>query len=339
VATDGRHAEVAWTTDWQADAARRDFTINAMSLDQAGQLHDYFSGRADLAAGRVRFVGDAATRITEDYLRVLRYFRFYARYGGNADAGTVTALRAAIPGLATLSVERVWSELKRILAAPDPTEAVNLMAALGVLDACIPEGTNPAALAALIAHGAPADPLLRLSALLTGDPGALANRLKLATAERDTLLAARTTPTATPADTHATLRRLLADHERSSLIARTWLAGDATLEWQNLRCRLADTPRPIFPLEGRDALALGAQPGPAVGAALKRTRERWLAYGCDIAHARLTDILRGALEEEGQGGSAPLDPPLGSADPRPHLPFPFESEVRGQRRDGDRART
>ncbi|MBX9595130.1 MAG: CCA tRNA nucleotidyltransferase, partial [Roseomonas sp.] len=113
VATDGRHAEVAWTTDWAEDAARRDFTINAMSCDGEGRLWDYFGGRADLAAGRVRFVGDAATRLAEDYLRALRFFRFWARYGrGAPDEEAVAAIRGAVEGLARrIAVERIWMEL------------------------------------------------------------------------------------------------------------------------------------------------------------------------------------------------------------------------------------
>ena len=136
VETDGRHAVVAFTADWQADAARRDFTINAMSMRSDGAVFDYFGGIADLRAHRVRFVGDPAARITEDYLRVLRFFRFYARYGGEApDQPTADALRAGVAGFDRLSAERVWSELKRILTAPDPSAAIRLMAKLGVLQA------------------------------------------------------------------------------------------------------------------------------------------------------------------------------------------------------------
>ena len=125
VETDGRHAVVAFTDDWRADAARRDFTINAMSMTRSGDVFDYFGGIGDLRAGILRFVGDPATRIAEDYLRILRYFRFLARYaGGPADPAALAAIRAGVPGLARLSAERVWSELVRILAAPDPRAAI-----------------------------------------------------------------------------------------------------------------------------------------------------------------------------------------------------------------------
>jgi poly(A) polymerase/tRNA nucleotidyltransferase (CCA-adding enzyme) len=124
VETDGRHALVAFTDDWRADAARRDFTINAMSATRDGAVFDYFGGVADLQAGIVRFVGDPATRIAEDYLRILRFFRFLARYGGALpDLAALGAIRAGLPGLAQLSAERVWRELTSILAAPDPRGA------------------------------------------------------------------------------------------------------------------------------------------------------------------------------------------------------------------------
>ena len=184
VETDGRHAVVAFTEDWRLDASRRDFTINAMSMARDGALFDYFDGTADLQAGRVRFVGDPATRIAEDYLRILRFFRFYARYGRvPPDPATLAALRDGIPGLSRLSVERVWMELRRILAAPNPEEAVGLMARLGIWAAVLPEAQAASRLA-----GLPADPVLRLAAMLTGDPLALAARLKMSNEDRERLV-------------------------------------------------------------------------------------------------------------------------------------------------------
>jgi poly(A) polymerase len=281
IETDGRHAVVAFTDDWRADAARRDFTINAMSLNRAGEVFDYFGGIADLRAGVLRFVGDPATRIAEDYLRILRYFRFLARYAsGPADPAALAAIRAGVPGLARLSVERVWSELSRILAAPDPRGAVSLMAQLGVLAAAMPEGADPARLASLVAAGAPADPLLRLAALLTGDAGTLAARLRLSVAERDRLVALRTGPVAQPGADAAALRRLLANEAREVLIDRCWLAGGDAPDWAALRARLATLPQPVFPLEGRDVLALGEPEGPRVGALLRAVRQWWLDGGC-----------------------------------------------------------
>lgn len=304
--TDGRHATVAWTGDWREDAARRDFTFNAMSMTPDGAVYDYFGGADDLHAGRVRFVGDPAARIAEDYLRALRFFRFHARYGhGAPDPAALDAIRASVPGLARLSAERVWSELKRILATPDPRGAVRLMSELGVLPAVLPEGADPARLAALVAAGAPADPLLRLAALLTGDPAALAERLRLSAAERDRLLALRASgaPPAAAGDAPETasgaapgvvpapdwdddaLRRALAEAPAEVLADRTWLAGGWGPEWDALRARLAALPRPRFPLEGRDAVALGVAPGPRVGELLRAVRAWWMAGGCTASAA------------------------------------------------------
>ena len=249
VETDGRRAVVAFTDDWRQDAARRDFTINAMSMTRDGAVYDYFGGVADLAAARVRFVGDPATRIAEDYLRILRFFRFYARYHrGDPDPVTLAAIRDGVSGLASLSAERVWAELVRILAAPDPGRAVSLMARLGVLDAVLPEGADPARLARLIASGAPPDPLLRLAAVLTGDAEHLADRLRLSGAERTRLLALRSPPWPDPQADDAELRRMLADTPAGILIGRAWLVGDGGEAWAALRARLAATPAPVFPL-------------------------------------------------------------------------------------------
>ncbi len=320
--TDGRHAEVAWTDDWQQDAARRDFTINAMSLSPDGVLHDYFGGQADLSAGRVRFVGEAEQRVAEDYLRILRFFRFQARYGaGPADPVALGAIRAGVPGLAQLSAERVWSELKRILAAPDPDEAVSLMAETGVLAAILPEsylpfplggtaqgsaGTSPwtgsggegqgegptpltepaDTVTPALSQGErekkresprlarlPPDPLLRLAALVPGDPTPVATRLKASLAEIARLSGLRGAP---PAGDDDDLRRQLADTDKAALIGRSWLAGQP----DSVRERLRALATPKFPLEGRDALALGILPGPRVGDLLRQVRAWWLAGGC-----------------------------------------------------------
>ena len=281
VETDGRHAVVAFTEDWREDAARRDFTINAMSMTRDGAVFDYFGGVADLQAGRLRFVGDPAARVAEDTLRVLRFFRFFARYAAAPpDEVTVAALQGGVPRLGALSAERVWHELALILSAPDPVAAVALMHRLGVLAAVVPEGTDVAALARLVRRGAPVDALLRLAALLTGDVLAFAARLKLSLAERDRLLALRAAPLAKPEDNDAALRRLLADTPADVLVDRTWLSGGDGPEWHLLRDRLRAMPVPVFPLEGRDILALGLSPGPRVGALLRLVRAWWLAGGC-----------------------------------------------------------
>ncbi|MCX7380275.1 MAG: CCA tRNA nucleotidyltransferase [Alphaproteobacteria bacterium] len=277
VETDGRHALVEFTDDWREDAARRDFTINAMSMDRDGRVFDYFGGIADLAAGRVRFVGDAATRIAEDYLRILRFFRFHARYGrGEPDAAAVAAIAAAAPHLARLSPERIWSELKRILAAPAPAAAVYLMEALGVLAVALPGGVDPAALGRLLAHGAPPDPLLRFAALSTGDADTAAAALRLSGAERDTLIALRDAPALGHDADAPAIRVALADWPCDALTGRAWLAhGDAVAI-----ARIEATEPPVFPLRGRDLAAAGVAAGPAMGALLREIRTWWLAGGC-----------------------------------------------------------
>jgi tRNA nucleotidyltransferase/poly(A) polymerase len=296
VSTDGRHAEVAWTDDWRLDAARRDFTINAMSLDQAGTLHDFFGGAADLDAGRVRFVGDAAVRIAEDFLRVLRFFRFFARYGNGApDADAVHAIARSVDGLARLSAERIWSELKRILSIPDPIETVALMQQLGVLHAVLPEATDLARLRRVIAAGVPPDPILRVAALVREGSGAeaLAARLRFSAAEGDRLLALLTGPVPLAGADDAALRRLLADEPAPILAGRLILAGAPVALHEHL---LSLAP-PTFPLAGRDVLALGLPAGPGVGEILAQVRQWWMEGGCiagrDGCLERLGVLARG----------------------------------------------
>jgi poly(A) polymerase/tRNA nucleotidyltransferase (CCA-adding enzyme) len=266
VATDGRHARVAFTDAWEEDAKRRDFTLNALSMTPDGAVFDTVGGLADLAAGRVRFVGDPGARLAEDYLRLLRFFRFQARFARTPpDAATRAALQAAIPGLARLSAERVWAELKRLLATPDPAPAIALMAELGVLAAIIPEGADPSR-----ALPAQSDPILRLAALLTGDPARLADRLRLSRAERKRLIALR----APPPDPER-LAAALAETPPDILAGRALLAGNPALA-EAIRAHEI----PQFPLSGEDALAAGIPEGPEIGKALAELRRWWQNTNC-----------------------------------------------------------
>jgi poly(A) polymerase/tRNA nucleotidyltransferase (CCA-adding enzyme) len=290
IATDGRHAIVAFTEDWQADAARRDFTCNALSMARDGAIFDYFTGIADLRAGLIRFVGDPATRIAEDSLRILRFFRFHARFGiGDPDPAARHAIAASLHGLATLSGERIWSELRRLLSLPDPAPTLALMHTTGVLHALLPT----ADLARRLPANAPADPLLRLAALLATPASAIdaADRWHLATADRDHLLALLDAPAPPPDTTDNTLRQLLADTPRKTLVGRIWLAGGDP----HLLTRLAALETPIFPLQGRDLAALGVAPGPAMGTLLRDLRAWWLATFCVADHAACLDELRRRL--------------------------------------------
>lgn len=277
VETDGRHARVVFTNNWQADAARRDFTFNAMSYAQTGEVFDYFGGRDDLAAGIVRFVGVPRQRIIEDYLRILRFFRFFARYGRSApEEEVLKAICANKQGIMALSPERVWDELKKILSSPAPLRTVELMRETGVLELVLP-GARLAGLAALVAKGAPADPLLRVASLTDED---LARRLRLSGAEAGALAAWRVPLELRPGDGDASLRRALATTPHEVLIAQSWLHGGDDEAWHGLRARLAALPCPVFPVQGRDLASLGIEPGPYMGQSLAVLRRWWLAGGC-----------------------------------------------------------
>ena len=298
VETDGRHAVVAFTNDFQVDAARRDFTINAMSLTPDGTVFDYFGGAADLAAGRVGYVGAPAERIAEDYLRILRFFRFQARYGRvPPDQETSAALSAAAPKLSTLSAERLWSETAKILSVGDPRGVLSLMDKLTVLAALLPEADAswPQTFDKLAAGAAPSDPLLRLAALVP-EPvraGQVAERLKLSNAERDRLIALTEDAVPPPGADAAALRRALAETPASVLLGRSFLRHEPGDEATRLRGALTAMPEPAFPLQGRDGVALGLAPGPALGEALRQVRRWWLDRGCvDDAEACRAQLAR-----------------------------------------------
>ncbi|MBU8546350.1 MULTISPECIES: CCA tRNA nucleotidyltransferase [Roseomonadaceae] len=326
VVTDGRHAEVAWTTDWREDAARRDFTFNAMSMDARGHLWDFFGGRADLAAGRVRFVGDAATRLAEDFLRALRFFRFWARYGqGAPDAEALAAITAAVPGLvARVAPERIWMELKRLLEAPDPVGALELMAGVGLLAAVLPEGAEPGRLARMIPHGLPGDPLLRLAVLLplSADVSAIARRLRLSGEERERLTVLRRIEAAPrPGDAmrgyhfRAWRAQVRAASRHVMPVEPLWVAqaelgGEG---WAELRNRLSpDEADPEFPVQGRDLLARGVPPGPAMGQILGRLRQAWIDSDCTLDQQALLAQAKNPGTADGTAapeGIAPRDAP------------------------------
>jgi poly(A) polymerase/tRNA nucleotidyltransferase (CCA-adding enzyme) len=285
LATDGRHAVVAFGADWEADAARRDFTINAMSMDRDGNIFDYQGGRADLAAGRVRFVGDPASRIAEDYLRILRFFRFHARFGlVAADAATLAAISAGVPGLARLAPERVWRELRGLLAAPCPAPALGMMRATGVLAAVLPEASGEAP--------ASGDALVRLAGLIGGAgeveaARAVAARLRLSGAERDRLAALVAGPA--PAGERRALRAAIATLGREVVVGRLVLAGAAPA----VIAMAAGEDVPAFPLRGRDLEDLGIGGGRAMGALLREIEAWWLAGGAEADGAScLAEVLR-----------------------------------------------
>ena len=300
VATDGRHAEVAFTDDFEADAARRDFTINAMSCDGEGRLYDYFSGQADLRAGRIRFVGTAAKRIAEDYLRILRFFRFFAHYGRPpADPEALAACRAAAPEIARLSGERIQTEILKLLEVEDPLPALRLMSETGVLGQVIPGPIAIDRLRRLLALAPEADPLLRLGALLRPTPAdpavvrKVAERWRLS--NRDAARLEAMTAVALPAlaadaaEFRRTLYRLGPELYRDLVrLAAAETGADPgpalaeTVRWQ----------APNLPLGGDDLLAIGLRPGPGLGSILAEVERWWLEqdFGPDraacLAHAQ-----------------------------------------------------
>ncbi len=284
VETDGRHAEVAFTDDWKADAARRDFTFNAMSLRPDGGFFDYFGGRDDLTAGRVRFVGDAQSRVEEDYLRVLRYFRFLARFGqGEPDAQAVAACRAASGQLARLSVERVRSELLKLLGAPNPVPTLGLMRETGVLAAILPDAGAMDVLVTLVGID-DRDPLRRLAALVPNAGGKAGSALKLSKAEQDRLGALAPPRAAFAPDMDIPQQRQqlydLGAERFTDLVLLSW-AADREVHADAWRAMLQTAQvwdRPALPVRGSDVLALGVPSGARVGE-LVGAVERWWRAG------------------------------------------------------------
>jgi poly(A) polymerase len=281
VETDGRRAVVAFADDWPEDAFRRDFRLNALYADRDGRIYDYVGGGVqDALDGRIVFVGDAETRIREDYLRILRFFRFHAWYGrSEPDDEGVWACAALRDGLSVLSAERVSTELLKLFAAPDPRPAVELMAETGVLAKVLPLPLNRARFDAMVAIDP--DALIRLSALLPDDPdgiGPLAERLRLSNAARDRLLAA--TPAvdlalAPPAARAAVYRVGAAAF--ADRVKRAWAAapGDGERARALLELAAGWTP-PRFPLGGADAKAAGVPVGPEVGRLLRSVEDWWV---------------------------------------------------------------
>ena len=286
VSTDGRRATVAFATEWQDDAARRDFTINALYADPAsGAVFDWFGGLADLAARRLRFIGDARQRIREDHLRILRYFRFQARFGSQpADPEAEQACTDLAATLKGLSRERVGMEMLNLLGLPDPAPTVQRMAELAVLPVVLPEA-NPAALTALVAHearqGIAPDAIRRLAALLPADPALaekVASRFRLSGAQKK-----RLTLAAGRGGEEPNARALAYRLGRESALDRLLLTGADTAP-------LHGWDIPTFPLKGGDIVARGVGAGPDVARILRAVEARWVEESFPDA-ARVEMIL------------------------------------------------
>ncbi len=296
VETDGRRAKVEFTDDWQADAARRDFTMNAIYADDAGALYDYFGGRDDLAAGRVRFIGNAEDRIKEDILRILRFFRFHAWFGrGAADAEGLKACHALANLLPQLSTERVWREIYKLLAAENPAPAWRLIIEQKILPHFLPEAAGIARLENLLAaeqkFEVTVSSLARLASLLPAkEETAMQVAATLKMARRETyqlrllaivphLLSGKLDP--------IPFRRALYEYgadicrEAALLLA----ADDMGVDLEPAFAVAADWQQPTFPLQGEDILKLGIMPGPKVGEILHAVEDWWIAQDFRPAQA------------------------------------------------------
>lgn len=317
VQTDGRRAKVEFGTDWSEDAHRRDFTMNALSADPDGTVHDYVGGAEDARAGRVRFIGDAGDRIREDYLRVLRYFRFHAWYGrAEPDPDALAACRAGAAGTAGLSGERIWQELSRILAAPDPADTILLMEDANVLHHVLRVGWRAdgvRTMAALEAGvGRDADPIRRLAALALPaqkEISQLAARLRLSRDETRRLSELMRERGSTAHDMPEIARRralyALGPELLSDMVLLDWAdaiarnprrAAEQTEGWRALWREIHAWSQPVFPVAGADVLALGVEEGPEVGEYLGAVESWWVDQGFRPGREECLERLRQAVQ-------------------------------------------
>jgi poly(A) polymerase len=309
VETFGRHATVKFGRDWKRDAERRDFTMNGLSLSADGEVHDYVGGVADLRARRVRFIGDAATRIAEDYLRILRFFRFHAYYGeGHPDPQGLHAAISARGGLEQLSRERVRMELMKLLAAPHAVPALTLMAEAGLLGPVIggvpylASFSNMAKLETAI--GVTPDAARRLGALgvwIAEDAERLWQRLRLSNAEHERLAALDGWWRVSPDMSEAAARELIYRIGPESFTERVllaWARSDATAHdkaWRELATLSQRWTAPVFPIKAADFIARGVEKGPSLGAALARAEKAWVAAGFPLERKALNGITSEAI--------------------------------------------
>ena len=310
VETDGRHARVVFTDDWAEDAARRDFTINALYASAGGEIFDYATGVEDLIAGKVRFVGDARARIAEDYLRVLRLFRFHAWYGkGEVDAEGLRAAAEAKDKLKSLAAERVAKEMLRLLEAGNPTPVLRVMAATGILSELLPGALQLPRLERLVEIDAdnfsPRDGLLRLAALLPEDgeaAHAAADALRLSNADRTRLEQALSGERIAAHLSAKDARRLLYRIGVARFRDKVWLAwanapkAASAIQWRMLLTMADNWHRPRFALTGLDVMQAGVPEGPEVGRILAKIEDWWVGGDFAADEGALRDRLRDAID-------------------------------------------
>ena len=301
VETFGRQARVAFSADWKEDSARRDFTMNALYLSGEGEVFDYHDGIKDLRAGKVRFVGDPATRIREDVLRLLRFYRFHAWYGrGEADAASRAGCRVSTPLLPTLSGERVQAELLKLLGASDPLPSLSMMQEDGVLQRILPKTRDLDVVARLVKIEAKPDALRRLAALLASatDSEALARKLKFSNADRERLVAlAEPVPlTSDAAAQRQLLHRLGRDLYADRVLLSAAVANDAA-NVKKLLAAAAKWKAVAFPLRGADIAAAGVPEGPAIGKLLAEIEAWWEAGDFKATRKQCLSELQRRLHE------------------------------------------
>jgi poly(A) polymerase len=300
IETDGRHATVSFTDDWRADAQRRDFTINALYCDAKGNVHDPLGAYGDLLDRRVRFVGDPHERIREDYLRILRFFRFHARYGrGRLDKGGLAAATELKAGARELSGERIAAELKKLLLAAGVAAVVRAMARRSILGAVLPGPFDVKSLERMAEidrkEGETPDAMLRLAALTRASPDKLKESLRLSNAEWKRLIALDGSPDITPALSDQE-RRVVLYHLGSTgfrdAVRLHWARSGAptdSADWSALLRLAAHWAVPHFPVTGADLLAKGFVPGPVIGQTLRALEEWWCAHGFTPDKAAILD--------------------------------------------------
>jgi tRNA nucleotidyltransferase/poly(A) polymerase len=309
VETFGRKAKVAFGRDWKVDAERRDFTMNALSISADGVVHDYVDGLADLEARRVRFIGDPARRIAEDYLRILRFFRFQAAYAhGAPDPAGLHACVVARDGLRNLSRERVRAELMKLLVAPFAVPTLAVMAEAGFTTLLLGGVALLASFANMIkveeAAGVAPDAVRRLGALgvfIDEDAERLRQKLRLFNSESDRLTSManrwwRVSPALGEAGAQVLLYRLGPErYVDRVLIAWTRARqGAADPAWRALVALPTHWTAPRFPLKSADLIARGVPRGPALGAAMRAAEEAWIAVGFPHDEAALDGIANDA---------------------------------------------
>ncbi|HEY2135849.1 MAG TPA: CCA tRNA nucleotidyltransferase [Xanthobacteraceae bacterium] len=319
VETFGRKAKVAFGRDWKVDAARRDFTMNGLSVNRAGEIFDYVGGLADIDARRVRFIGDANKRIAEDYLRILRFFRFHATYGqGVPDAAGLAACIAGREGLAQLSRERVRMETLKLLRAAHATPTLAVMTEAGLLEqilASVPllasfENTCKVERSA----GVAGDPVRRLGALavtVAEDAERLWQRLRLTNSEHARLTSiAEGWSQVSPAHGEAAARELIYRHGPDRYVDRVLVAwarssaGEADTDWTNLATLPKRWSAPKFPLHAKDFIKRGVEKGPRLGAVIAAAEEAWIAAGFPVDKTALAALADAALAARPAAGAA-----------------------------------